>query len=127
MTRMIPLALPLLTLPLLTLPLLTLPLLAACGSPIPADDAAPANATAANTTDAATIRALPPGQRDGVFLRAIRDSGADCQQVTQTSEQAVANGPATWAVECDRSGRYVVAIDAGGIAIVTPAEALPKG
>jgi hypothetical protein len=117
MTRLIPAALPLLA------------LLAACNGQSPANDTAPVNeaAAATNGTDAAAIRALPVGQRNAVFLRAVRDSGADCQEVTQATEQPVASGPATWAVSCDRQGRFVVAIDTAGTATVTPAAALPKG
>lgn len=117
MTRMIPATLSLATL-----------LLAACGGTGAHDTASTNTAVAAtNGTDTAAIRALPAGQRDAVFLRAVRDSGASCQQVTQATEQKVAAGPSTWAVECDRQGRFVVSIDTGGVATVTPAGALPKG
>ncbi|MGB3928782.1 MAG: hypothetical protein WBL20_07445 [Sphingobium sp.] len=35
-------------------------------------------AAQAPVNQAATVAALPPGQRDGVFFRAIRDAGLDC-------------------------------------------------
>ncbi|MBV5325956.1 MAG: hypothetical protein J0626_12250 [Rhodospirillaceae bacterium] len=43
------------------------------------------------SNQAATVAALPQGQRDGVFFRAIRDAGLNCQHLISIPPQ----GPAT--------------------------------
>jgi hypothetical protein len=62
---------------------------------------------------------LPQQQRFGVFLRAIRDGGAPCQQVVQEIRQPDHQGSPLFAVRCDDGPRYAIAIDAKGIALVT--------
>jgi hypothetical protein len=96
-----------------------LALLAACGSP--ATDAA------TNTTDvtvpagntARTVENLPEGQRTAVFLRAVRDSGQQCQTVTKSEKVSAAGAPPAWQVTCDGGRQWIVAIDAAGTATVT--------
>ena len=105
---------------------LLLPLVAGCDRQpsAPANTAAPANQAAAAAPEggyAARIRALPARQRDGVFLRAIRDSKEDCQQVTNDYEIAAVQGNDAWAVTCDRTNYWVISIDPTGTAIVTKA------
>ena len=112
---------------IVTLPMLTA--LAACGSE---SAEAPTTAAVDNATPtpaggyARTIRALPLVQRNAVFLRAVRDAGHDCQEVSQADEVPPGDMPegsadaATWAVACDRSSRWVVQIAEDGIATVTP-------
>ncbi len=101
-------------------------MLAACGGGTPAAD--PAGNVAANTAAAAPdggyaarIEALSPRLRQGVFLRAIRDGGEECQEVTEEYGIAAIEGKPAWAVTCDRSTRWVIAIDKSGTAIVTKA------
>ncbi len=75
--------------------MLTIPgalLLSACGPS--AQEQAAANAAAvANQQQAsemaAKVEALAPGQREGVFIRAIRDAGLPCQGVTGAERGAV--------------------------------------
>lgn len=106
-------------------------MLSACGSP--QQDAAVATNTITVPTGeyAAKIRALPERQRQGVFLRAIRDTGRDCQEVTAAPEVGSIDNAPTWAVTCDKRARWLVAIDANGIATVTDpsdlSRAQPKG
>lgn len=102
-------------------------MIAACSSPEPVDNAAVANTATLSSDYAQTVRSLPQGQRDAVFLRAVRDAGQNCQEVTQATEVPATGAAPTWAVTCDRATRWVVAIGEGGIATVTPADALPKG
>jgi hypothetical protein len=101
-------------------------MLAACGTGTPAADTA-GNAVAGNAATAsdggyaARIEALTPRLRQGVFLRAIRDGGEECQEVTEEYGIAPIEGKPAWAVTCDRSTRWVIAIDKSGTAIVTKA------
>ena len=101
-------------------------MLAACGTGEPATEVA--GNTVANTAAAAPdggyaarITALSPRLRQGVFLRAIRDGGEECQEVTEEYGIAAIEGKPAWAVTCDRSTRWVIAIDKTGTAIVTKA------
>lgn len=121
MTRLLPM--------LLLLAMLLLPL-AACGAEPPAGtntaaaNAANAAAAAPQVDYLARIRAMPQGQRTAVFLRAIRDAGRPCQEVTELTEvtppeAAGTGGPATWSARCDDGGRWVVAIAPDGTATVT--------
>lgn len=107
--------------------LLILPLaaLAACDAePAARNDAVQNTASADDVDYLARIRAMPQGQRDAVFLRAIRDAGRSCQEVTELTEVTGADangrpGPATWAARCEDGGRWIVAISPAGVATVT--------
>jgi hypothetical protein len=99
-------------------------MLAACGTGSPPVDttgnvAANAAAAAPEGSYADRIKALSPRLRQGVFLRAIRDSGEQCQEVTEESGIAAIEGNPAWAATCDRSTQWVIAIDKSGTAIVT--------
>lgn len=110
----------------LLVPAAALLMLGACGSPRQ-DAAVATNTVSVPEGDyVAKIRALPPGQQNGVFLRAVRDSGRDCQDVTQAQEVGSINNAPTWAVTCDKRTRWLVAINADGIAIVTDPSELPR-
>ncbi|GAA3699127.1 hypothetical protein GCM10022268_06680 [Sphingomonas cynarae] len=103
-----------------SLPLL---MLAACGTGGPATEAADntADNAAAAAPDggyAARITALSPRLRQGVFLRAIRDAGEECQEVTEEDGIAAIEGKPAWVVTCDRSTRWVITIDKSGTAAV---------
>lgn len=105
-------------------------MLAACGTGEPATEVA--GNTVANTAAAAPdggyaarITALSPRLRQGVFLRAIRDAGEECQEVTDEYGIAAIKGEPAWAVTCDRSTRWVIAIDRSGTAIVNKASPAP--
>ncbi|WIW90696.1 hypothetical protein K3M67_16635 (plasmid) [Sphingobium sp. V4] len=95
--------------------------LASCGSPETAEKAEPANAAAnAGGVDyVAAVAALPPGQRNGVFLRAVRDAGLPCQKIASAEplESKTANGE--WKVQCDSGDMHLISIPPSGQAIVT--------
>lgn len=101
--------------------LLPLAALAACGAEPSAQNSAAANAAASadNVDYLSRIRSMPQGQRNAVFLRAIRDANQPCQGVTELTEVTSTGGPATWAARCDDGGRWVVAIAPNGTATVT--------
>ena len=115
----------------LLVPTAALLMLSACGSP-QQDAAVATNTISAPESDyVAKIRALPERQQQGVFLRAIRDDGRDCQEVTEQQEVGSIDNAPTWAVTCDKRTRWLVTIKPNGIATVTnPSElsrAQPKG
>ena len=106
------------------LPLLSTALLAGCGGPARQPDAAP-TAPAADGY-AAKVAALPAGQRVGVFLRAIRDAGQDCQRVVEATTVGAAGSPPAWLATCDDKRRWVVAIADDGTATVVAAKDLAR-
>jgi hypothetical protein len=107
--------------------LLTALLLAGCGTPPAANTAEPANIAepanaAANMADeaagnaTATVQGLPDAQRRAVFLRAIRDAGLDCQEVT-TAEQISAPGEAPqWRAHCEDGTMHLINVTPDGTA-----------
>lgn len=86
--------------------------LAGCAKSEPADQAT-AN-TAATTDYLAKIEALPEGQREGVFLRAIRDAGQPCQGVTKAQSTKTGDGKPAWAATCTDGPNYVLVLGQDG-------------
>ena len=80
------------------------------------------NAQAAQETLAieARVAALSPGQRNGVFIRAIRDAGLRCQGVVN-SERAPPPARATWIARCTNGSGHIIAFGPNGMAKVTSA------
>jgi len=90
-------------------------LLAGCG-PKPSDTPPPPPAeTAGNAT--AEVVALSDPQRRVVFLRAIRDSGLDCQGVTASAQVASVPSP-RWRATCTDGRDYLIDVSADGTAHV---------
>lgn len=95
----------------------------ACGPLAPgetssADNAAvPVSESAAAETDyQQRLRALPPGQREAVFIRALRDAGIPCQGV-QTSNYLGTNlGNASWTASCEDDSQWLITVGAGEVA-----------
>jgi hypothetical protein len=103
---------------------LALPLpLAGCGS---STEPAVANNTAMADDSVARVRALSPGQRDGVLLRAVRDAGRDCQQVIKSDAIPDVGDAPAWTATCDDGGVWVVAFNPGGVATVTNARDMAR-
>ncbi|MCI4591940.1 hypothetical protein MOK15_17790 [Sphingobium sp. BYY-5] len=94
--------------------------LASCGSPETAEKAGAKNEANASGVDyAAAVAALPPGQRNGVFFRAVRDAGLPCQKIVSAEllKTKVSNGE--WKVQCDNGDAHLISIAHDGQAIVT--------
>lgn len=92
--------------------------LAACDKPIAP---VPAENTAAPELSNFQKQAvaLTPGQRNGVFIRAIRDSGFDCQGVVESHRQADGmHGEPGYQAKCTDGTNYSILLDAGGTAHV---------
>jgi hypothetical protein len=104
------------------IPMLALPLaLAACGDPAPQNVAAPV--PQAPSAFQNQVAALDDGPRNAVFIRAIRDAGQDCQQVTKS--EAKGDGPGgdpLWHATCSGGATYGVLIGRDGTATVIAAQ-----
>ena len=72
------------------------------------------------------IDALPPGQRDALFLRAIRDAGQECQQVLGSAYNGVHFGMPSWAARCSNGADWLVMLGKGGNAHVARREEKPQ-
>ena len=62
------------------------------------------------------LQAMPDGQRNAVFIRAIRDAGLACQHVAGSTPNADYRGMPVWNVRCDGGGNWTVVLGNGGIA-----------
>lgn len=57
--------------------------------------------------------------RNGVFLRAIRDAGFDCQGVQHSLRLPDANDEPVWRAECTNGPMHLVTVSVDGIARIT--------
>ena len=70
------------------------------------------------------IETMPEGQRNAVFLRAIRDAGQDCQHVETSAPAGEHQGFPVWTATCDGGGTWTILIGNDGVAqILNAAEA----
>lgn len=101
-------------------------LLAGCGeSPENRSAQAPAGNQAAGTGDAARLASLSTGQRNAVFIRAIRDAGLECQHVDWSELNGTYRGMPVWTASCARGQVWAIVVGQDGIAqILNPTEAL---
>lgn len=95
-------------------------LLAACDSGSVTPTAAPSPQGPSDIQQ--RIARLEEPQRNAVFIRAIRDAGFDCQQVTASQPQpdASASGQ-VWTARCSGGAAYAVVIGRDGTAQVVGA------
>ena len=66
----------------------------------------------------ARLEALPEGQRNGVFIRAIRDAGQECQHVERSERAGDHEGLPLWRAWCEGERSYTIVITQSGIARV---------
>lgn len=92
--------------------------LAACQAAPDRNSAESADVTGNISNYAARVIALPVGQRDIVFLRAIRDAGLDCQGVTKSERLADTGSTPTWRAVCTDGTAHLVQVTPGGTALV---------
>ncbi|MET0249039.1 MAG: hypothetical protein ABW164_04850 [Sphingobium sp.] len=90
--------------------------LTACGGEAPEGQS---RKPAAETGAAAQVAALDDMQRNGVFERAIRASGATCVAVTGSERVEVRPGVMGWRARCNDDSAHLIAIRADGTADVT--------
>ena len=96
--------------------------LAGCGG----ETAREANrADADESVDVANqLAALSDGQRNAVFIRAIRDSGEDCQQVESSVRAGEYQGRPVWSAQCAGGASWTIVVTRDGTAqLINDAEA----
>ena len=96
--------------------------LAGCGDGAEAPNANVVNEAAADEDFGNRIAQLPEGQRNGVFIRAIRDSGEECQHVESSTRGADHQGYPTWSATCAGGGSYTIVITGGVAQVLNDAE-----
>jgi hypothetical protein len=66
------------------------------------------------------IAGLSEGQRNAVFIRALRDAGQDCQHVDRSVPAGSYQGQPVWRATCQGGGEWTILIGADGTAQVLP-------
>ena len=100
--------------------------LAACGDRGGEDaNRAEVNAVENASGDIANrLAALPEGQRNAVFIRAIRDAGEDCQFVESSTPAGEYQGNPVWSAQCEGGSSWSIVVMPDGTAhLVNDAEA----
>lgn len=98
--------------------------LAACGDVEPVNEQAVQVPNSAATQTA--LEDLPEGQRNGVFIRAIRDAGRECQHVESSRQTGEAQGFPIWTARCTDSGEWNIVIANDGTAqVISASEGSP--
>ncbi len=64
------------------------------------------------------LESLSDAQRNGVFMRAIRDAQGDCQHVERSERINDHRGLPVWRAYCERETSYTIVITRSGIAQV---------
>ena len=96
-------------------------LLSACGPAAPQNDTAPTPVAEGNYLE--EITALPDGQRDMVFMRAIQDSNVPCQHITGSAVHAKVRDRPTWVAHCVDGRDWILILQPGGlIHVVNPGQ-----
>lgn len=66
----------------------------------------------------ARLQAMPEGQRNAVFIRALRDAKRDCQGVVSSAYQGLLRDRPTWTARCNDGVGWVIIIGKDGVAEV---------
>ena len=98
-------------------------LIGGCGD----ETAEPANnmaVTVAGEDVANRLAELPEGQRNAVFIRAIRDAGQDCQGVENSIPAGEYQGHPVWSAQCEGGDSWTIVVMPDGTAqLVNESEA----
>ena len=74
------------------------------------------------------LEALPEGQRNAVFIRALQDAGQECQHVESSARAGEHQGLPLWTARCTGGTEWTIVIGNDGVAqILNPAEAALLG
>ena len=106
-------------------------LLAGCGS----EGGAPQQETTQNALQTAPtgadyqaqLQSMSEGQRNAVFIRAIRDADRPCQHVERSSARGEINGAPAWTAVCDGVEWTIIIGDAGVVQVTNEAELRAAG
>lgn len=94
---------------------------AACGGGNQASNGPAANAVEPVGNQ---VAALSEGQRNAVFIRAIRDARLECQRVQGSARVGEYRGMPVWRARCQGGGEWIIVVANDGTAqILNPAEA----
>src|SRR6478672_1364263 len=76
------------------------------------------NGTAANAAEPVgnQVAALSEGQRDAVFIRAIRDARLECQRVQGSARVGDYRGMPVWRARCQGGGEWIIVVANDGTA-----------
>lgn len=88
-------------------------MLSACG---PSGAPAPAANDSAGVGYRNQLQAMPEGQRNAVFIRAIRDAQLDCQHVEGSVPAGDYRGMPVWDVRCAGGGNWTIVVTGDGTA-----------
>jgi hypothetical protein len=92
------------------------------------NQAAPAAESANGAAPAGTqVAALSEGQRNAVFIRAIRDGGLDCQHVERSVPLGNIQNMPAWRATCQGGGEYTIVVGADGSAQILPDQGAAGG
>ncbi len=104
----------------LSLIVMTTLAVAGCSSKVEnaAEPAVPANAVNAADNVASKVASLTEDERQGVFLRAIRDSDISCRDVVKAEQIEPTQGTPTWRAQCEQGDAHLILIKPDGSAQV---------
>ena len=93
----------------------------ACGPLAPtggneADTGTGSAPAAAETDYQQRLRTMAAGQRDAVFIRALRDAGIPCQGVEASSYLGTNSGNASWTASCEDRSQWLITVGSSGVA-----------
>ena len=71
------------------------------------------------------IDGLSEQQRNGVFLRAVRDAGSGCQDVIGSAYHGIEFSMPSWVARCENGTDWMIMLDKGGKAHVARREEKP--
>lgn len=91
--------------------------LTACQPALDQNPAGPANMAGDVSNYDTEVISLPVGQRNAVFLRAIRDAGLACQTVTRSERLADTAGKPKWRARCEDGTAHLVQVAPDGTAL----------
>ena len=75
-----------------------------------------------------SLENLSEGQRNAVFIRAIRDSGQDCQHVDSSARAGEHQGLPLWTARCENGVTWTIVLgNDGSAAVLNPNEAAALG
>jgi hypothetical protein len=68
------------------------------------------------------VAVMPEGQRNALFIRAIRDAGLECQHVDASTAAPPYRGMPVWTAACSGGGTWTIVVGPNGIAQIVDAD-----
>lgn len=103
-------------------------LVAGCGEMTPANTGNAAVTVPGPEATQNRLEALSEGERNAVFIRAIRDAGLPCQQVESSARAGEHQGLPLWTARCENGVTWTIVLgNDGSAAVLNPNEAAQLG